>query len=83
MIIQIIQNMIASDHSTQIKLFSKKIKSNFNLSESTLTNIQECRLYILAVSVIIIIVIIMITIFTLLMNSNLISKNHTNDQKTN
>ncbi len=82
--IQIIQNMIALDHSTLIKLSSKIVtKSNFNLSESTLENAWEHRLYVLAVSAIMIVVIIVIITFTLLMNLNLTSKDHINDQKTN
>ena len=76
MIIQIIQNMITSDHSILIKLFSKRIKSNFNLSESTFTNTWEHRLYMLVALAIIIIVIIVIIIFISLMNLNLTSKNH-------
>ena len=84
MIILIIQNMIASDHLILIKLSSKMIiKSNHNLSESTLINTWKYRLYVLAVSAIMIIVIIMITTFILLMNLNLTSKDHANDQKTN
>ena len=82
--IQIIQNMIAFDYSISIKLSSKIVtKSNHNLSESTLANTQEHKLYMLAISAIMIVVIIVITMFILLMNSNLTSKDHANNQKTN
>ena len=76
MIIQIIQNVIVSDHLTQTKLLSKMmIKSNYNLSKHASTSTQKCRLYAL---VVLVKMIKAITTFILLlmMTMNLTSIDH-------